>query len=71
MLPAIKEARAVAAREGRQIAFVGFICGTERDPQGLGRQAAALNEAGVLLAGSNAQAAYIAAAIVSTYVQPV
>ena len=71
MLPAIQEARAVAEREGRQIAFVGFICGTEHDPQGLGRQSAALNEAGVLLAGSNAQAAYTAAAIVSTHVQPV
>jgi len=71
MLPAIEEARAVVAREGRQIAFVGFICGTERDPQGLSRQTAALNEAGVVLAGSNAQAAYTAAAIVSNYVQPV
>ena len=69
MLPAIREARAAAEREGRQIAFVGFICGTEHDPQGLARQHAALSEAGVVLAGSNAQAAYTAAAMVSIYVQ--
>jgi len=68
MLPAIRDARNTAQREGRQIAFVGFICGTERDPQCLARQSAALQEAGVILAGSNAQAVRTAAAMVSAHV---
>ena len=44
-----------------QLAFVGFVCGTDGDPQGLARQEAALREAGVLLADSNAQAVRLAA----------
>lgn len=70
MLPAIREARALAKAEERDLTFVGFICGTERDPQGLDRQSAALSEAGVILAKSNAQAARIAAAIVSGHGEP-
>ncbi|MDH4172744.1 MAG: hypothetical protein OEV97_03255, partial [Betaproteobacteria bacterium] len=65
MLPAIRAARAAAA--GRELAFVGFVCGTERDPQGLARQVAALGEAGVVLAASNAQAARTAAAIAARH----
>jgi FdrA protein len=64
MLPAIRAARAAA---GRAPAFVAFVCGTERDPQGLARQEAALREAGVILASSNAQAARTAAAIASDH----
>jgi len=69
MLSAINEAREIAERDGRQIAFVGFICGTERDPQGLARQTTALQESGVILTKSNAQAARTAAAIVSAHDQ--
>jgi FdrA protein len=69
MLPTISEAREIAERDGRQIAFVGFICGTERDPQGLARQTTALQESGVILTKSNAQAARTAAAIVSAHDQ--
>jgi hypothetical protein len=61
MLPAIRAARAAAS--GRELLFVGFVCGTERDPQGLARQVAALREAGMVLAASNAQAVRTAAAI--------
>ena len=61
--PAIGSARAAAERAGRPLAFVGSICGTAGDPQDLGRQEAALREAGVLLAESNAQAVRIAARI--------
>lgn len=65
MVPAIRAARAAAG--GRSVAFVGFVCGTERDPQGLARQAAALADAGVILAASNAQAARTAAAIANRH----
>jgi FdrA protein len=63
LAPAIREAREVAARAGRQLAVVASVCGTPSDPQGLVRQEAALAEAGVLLASSNARAAMVAARI--------
>jgi succinyl-CoA synthetase alpha subunit len=63
MVPAIAAARAAAAKRKRRIAFVGAVCGTETDPQGLARQEAALAKAGVILGSSNAEAVRIAAAI--------
>ena len=63
MIPAIEAARAAAAKGKRRIAFVGSVCGTDADPQGLARQEAALRKAGVVLAASNAAAVRIAAAI--------
>jgi FdrA protein len=65
MLPALEEANAIARRDGRTIAWVGFVCGTERDPQGLSRQEAALRQAGVILAASNALAVRLAARIIN------
>jgi succinyl-CoA synthetase alpha subunit len=59
----IRTARNNAAQDGRAIAFVASVCGTSADPQGLERQEAALREAGVVLAASNAAAARIAARI--------
>jgi FdrA protein len=44
---------------------VASVTGTEQDPQGYSRQAAKLRAAGVLVAASNAQAAELAASIVS------
>jgi FdrA protein len=63
LVPAIREARDVAARAGRQLAVVASVCGTATDPQGLERQEATLAEAGVILASSNARAAMVAARI--------
>jgi FdrA protein len=44
---------------------VASVVGTDRDPQVRGRQVAALEQAGVIVAASNAQAAELAASIVS------
>jgi FdrA protein len=63
MVPAIRRARELARRKGRSLAIVGFVCGTEEDPQGLSRQEAALRDAGVLLAPGSASAARLAAHI--------
>jgi succinyl-CoA synthetase alpha subunit len=63
MVPAIRKAQAVAARKRRRIAFVGFVCGTDSDPQDFARQEAALRDVGMVLADSNAQAVRIAAAV--------
>jgi len=64
MVPAIRKAQAMARKKRRSLAFVGFVCGTEADPQGFDRQVRALREAGVLVASSSAPAARLAANIV-------
>lgn len=66
LIPAIQRAQKIAAKAKRKIVFVGSVCGTESDPQNLLRQEARLIDAGVILTDSNAQAARLAAAIVST-----
>jgi len=63
LVPAITEARTMAAAAGREVVFVGSVCGTQGDPQNLATQEKALRQAGVLLAASNAQAVRLAAAI--------
>jgi succinyl-CoA synthetase alpha subunit len=65
LVPAIEKAHKVAARAKRKLIFMGSVCGTESDPQNLSRQEAQLAAAGVVLTQSNAQAARLAAAIVS------
>jgi len=64
MIPALRAAVRAAARRRRRVAFVGFVCGTAGDPQGLARQEAALRAEGVRLAASNAAAARMAAVLV-------
>jgi len=59
--PAGLVARAVEAAPAARPVVIASITGTDRDPQGYSRQAARLAAAGVLVAGSNAQAAALAA----------
>jgi len=66
MAPAIEAAREGADKAGRNLVFVGFVCGAEADPQSLSRQEVALRGAGVLLAHSNAGAVRLAAQIVES-----
>lgn len=56
MLPAIKEAKAKMASRGKHLCMVGSICGTENDPQNLKESQKRLEEAGVIVMPSNAQA---------------
>ena len=65
LIPALRRAREVATRQNRGLLFVGHICGTQGDPQGLERQSDILTQAGMVLAESNAQAVRIAASIVA------
>ena len=60
MLPAIEAVQKTASAAGRDIVFIGSVCGTEQDPQCLSRQEKRLTEAGVLLADSNAAATRLA-----------
>ncbi len=65
LAPTIKEAKVIANKEGRYLPVVASICGTDRDPQNLGAQKRKLEEVGVILMPSNAQAARMAALITS------
>jgi len=70
--PAIRQARELrpepvegrAANEGRELIVVASVTGTEGDPQGLGRQVRALEEAGAIVASCNAAAARLAGFVV-------
>ena len=44
---AVKEARTLARRAGRELLVVASVTGTEGDPQGLNRTISALSKAGV------------------------
>jgi FdrA protein len=58
---AVEGARAAAARVGRSLAVVASVVGTEADPQGLRAQTAKLQNAGIEVLPSNAQACRFAA----------
>ncbi len=65
VVEAVAAARATAAADGRELLVIGSVCGTAGDPQGLVRQAALLEAAGIVLAPTNAAAARLAAALVT------
>lgn len=60
IIESIRHAKETAVKEGRQLAFIAFIVGTERDPQNYAQQAALLEEAGVELAENNEMAVQMA-----------
>jgi FdrA protein len=53
----VASARAAARAQGRTVAFIGYVCGTDGDPQDRAGTIASLERAGVLVAASNAEAA--------------
>lgn len=61
---AIREAKSTAARHGRDLPIICFVCGTEEDPQVLSVQEDKLRREGVLLAPNSTAAAELAAEIV-------
>ncbi|MBI3328767.1 MAG: acyl-CoA synthetase FdrA [Nitrospinae bacterium] len=63
ILPALDVARREAQAEGRHLAVVASVCGTDGDPQGRSAQIAALQAQGVIIMPSNAQAARLTALI--------
>jgi FdrA protein len=64
LAPAIRKARARAGADGRDLAVVASICGTDRDTQDYAVQKEMLEAEGVLVAASNASAARLAGEIV-------
>ncbi len=61
---AIRQARGLAAAQGREILFIASVTGTEQDPQSLSRSVATLRSAGVIVRNSNASAARLAGMII-------
>jgi FdrA protein len=66
LAPAITQARTIAAAAGRELAVVVSLTGAAADPQGLDRQALALQAAGASVHLSNAEAARTAADLIDT-----
>ena len=67
--PAIADARAIAARQGRHLPVIAFVCGTEEDPQRLSVQQAKLRDAGAILCASSTAAARSAGALAKALVE--
>jgi FdrA protein len=57
LIGALRQAKEKAARRGGYLTVVASICGTDQDLQDLGKQKLSLQEAGVFLLPSSAQAA--------------
>jgi FdrA protein len=64
LAPAITQAKEQAASEGRYLAVVASVCGTERDIQNARVQEQKLRDVGVIVLPSNAQAARMASMLV-------
>jgi hypothetical protein len=58
---ALRDAQRAAARQGRKLVTIGHVCGTGSDPQDRAGQIKTLASAGAIIAGSNIEAASIAA----------
>ncbi|QGN37040.1 acyl-CoA synthetase FdrA [Klebsiella oxytoca] len=60
MLEAIKEAKAIAAAEGRELTILGYVLGTDLDTPSLDKQRQMLSDAGVILASSSSNTGLLA-----------
>lgn len=63
LAPAIAQAKAGAAHDGRHLPVIAFVCGTDDDPQRLSVQQATLRDAGALVMPDSTAAARLAGAI--------
>lgn len=63
LAPSIREAKETAAKEGRFLSVIASVCGTQEDPQNYKEQIQKLENAGVVVVPSNAQAARLAGLI--------
>jgi succinyl-CoA synthetase alpha subunit len=58
---ALRDAQRAAARHGRRLVTIGHVCGTDSDPQDRTGQIKTLASTGAIIAGSNIEAASLAA----------
>lgn len=64
LLKSIAEAQSALAAEDRKVVFVGYVLGTDADPQSRSACIDQLKKAGVVVAKTNAQAARIASELI-------
>jgi len=60
----LSKANAIADTNGGKLIFIGFVCGTDLDPQNLARQVETLQSAGAQVEVSNAAASRRAASVI-------
>lgn len=60
LAPVVKEELEKAKKEGRELYFVGTVCGTPDDPQDYAGSVEIMKEAGVMMENTNAQAVRLA-----------
>jgi succinyl-CoA synthetase alpha subunit len=58
---ALADAQSAARAQGRTLALIGHVCGTDGDPQDKAAQVSQLEAVGALIVGSNVEAALLAA----------
>ena len=58
---ALADAQRDASAQGRTLALIGHVCGTDDDPQDKASQVRQLQAVGAVIAGSNVEAAWLAA----------
>ncbi len=63
-MDSILEAQKIAKKDGRHLSFVAYVCGTDKDHQGLEKSEKQLRDHGVIVAKTNAHAAIISAKLV-------
>lgn len=63
-LDALKEAQEIAKKNGRHVAMVAYICGTQKDKQNFQQQEKQLKDLGIYVANSNEMATKIATMLV-------
>ncbi len=63
-IPYIKQAQEIAATQNRNLVIIGYVLGTETDPQKIDEQNKMLEDCGVLVAQTNAQAAKLALEVI-------
>ena len=60
MIEAIKEAQAIAKADNRPLEILGYVLGTDQDPQSLAQQCQLLTDAGVIWASSSTNTGLLA-----------
>jgi FdrA protein len=63
MVPSIREAKAVAKADGRELPILAHVCGTDQDPQPLTEQEDKLKKEGVIVLPTNALMAVVSALV--------
>ena len=66
---ALADAQSAARAQGRTLALIGHVCGTDGDPQDKAAQVRQLEGAGALIVGSNVEAASLAAHVAERLAQ--